>query len=85
VLRGIYDSEIDVTLRSRGDHGWQLQLEIEDGQIARGVVTSVDAAAAWFHEQVLVHYPNSVYAQTARGEVRRALADELAVRKLDGT
>lgn len=85
VLRGIYESEIDVTLRSRGDLGWQLQLEIEDGQVARGIVTSVDAAAAWFHEQVLVHYPDSVYAQTAKGEVKHALPDDTALRRLDGT
>jgi hypothetical protein len=56
---------------ARWDLSWQLQLEIEDGEVARGIVTSVDAAGAWFHEQVLVHYPDSVYAQTATGKVRR--------------
>jgi hypothetical protein len=82
VLRGIHESEIDVTLRSRWDLGWQLQIEIGDGQIARGVVTSVDEAATWFHEKVLAHYPNSLYAQMARGEIRRAVSDDAAVRQL---
>lgn len=85
VLRGIHQSEIDVTLRSRGDLGWQVQLEIEDGQAARNIVVSLDDAAAWFHEQVLAHYPNSIYAQTARGEIKQAIADELGVRQLDAT
>lgn len=85
VLRGIYESEIDVTLRSRWDLGWQLQLEIEDGQVARGVVRSLDEAAVWFHKQVLAHYPDSMYAQTARGEVKHALPDDTAMRRLDGT
>jgi hypothetical protein len=85
VLRGIHESEIHVTLRSRGDLGWQLQLEIDDGQTARGIVTSVDEAAAWFHEQVLAHYPNSIYAQSARGEIKRAVAEDIGVRRLDAT
>jgi hypothetical protein len=82
VLRGIHDSEIDVTLRSRWDLGWQLQIEIEDGQVARGIVTSLDEAARWLHEQVLVHFPDSVYAQEARGEIRRALSNDTTVRGL---
>jgi hypothetical protein len=85
VLRGIHESEIEVTLRSRGDLGWQLQLEIDDGQVARGIVNSLDEAAAWFHKNVLVHCPNSVYAQSVRRGIRRALPDDAAVRQLDGT
>lgn len=85
VLSGIYASEIDVTLRSRWDLGWQLQLEIEDGQVARGMVSSIDEAAAWFHEQILHHFPDSVYAQTSRGEIREALPTDASVRRLDGT
>ena len=85
VLRGIHECEIDVTLRTRWDLGWQLQLESEDGQVVRGIVTSVDEAATWFHEQVLAHFPNSVYAQSARGAIRRALPKDAAVRRLDGT
>jgi len=83
VLRGIYQSEIDVTLRSRWDLGWQL--EIEHGQVARAIVTSVDDAAPWFHEQILAHFPDSLYAQKARGEIREALADDVMIRRLDGT
>jgi len=85
VLRGIYESEIDVTLRSRWDLGWQLQLEIEDGQVARSVVRSLDEAAVWFHEQVVAHYPDSKYAHKARGDVKLALPDDTAMRRLDGT
>jgi hypothetical protein len=85
VLRGIHESEIEVTLRSRGDLGWQLQLEIADGQVARGIVTSLDEAAAWFHENVLLHCPNSVYAQSVRGGIRRAIPNDDGVRRLDGT
>jgi hypothetical protein len=85
VLRGIHESEIEVTLRSRGDLGWQLQIETDDGQVARGIVTSLDEAAAWFHGNVLVHCPNSVYAQSVRGAIRRALPNDAAVRQLDGT
>lgn len=85
VLRGIHESEIDVTLKSRGDLGWQLQLEIEDGETARGIVTSIDQAATWLHEQVLAHYPNSVYAQTVRGGIKQAVSEDLGVRQLDGT
>lgn len=85
VLRAIHKSEIDVTLKSRWDLGWQLQLEIEAGQVARGIVGSIDEAAAWFHEQVLLHFPDSSYAQTARGEIRRALPSDDAVRRLNGS
>jgi hypothetical protein len=85
VLRAIHESEIDVTLRSRWDLGWQLQLEIEDGQVARGIVTSLDEAATWLHEKVLLHFPESEYAQAARGEIRRALPNDTGMRRLDGT
>lgn len=49
------------------------QVEIENGQVARGMVHSLDEAATWLHEQMLVHFPDSLYAQTARGEIRQAL------------
>jgi hypothetical protein len=81
VLREIYASEIDVTLRSRWDIGWQL--EIEDGQVARAIVTSLDEAAPWFHEQVLIHYQNSLYSRTARGENRQALPKNATVRQFN--
>lgn len=84
VLRGIHESDIDVTLRSRGDVGWQLQIDIEGGNVARGVVRSLDDAATWLHEQVLVHFPDSEYAQSARGGVRKALPDDSSVRELSG-
>jgi hypothetical protein len=83
VLRGIYQSEIDITLRSRWDRGWQV--EIEHGQVARGVVSSLDEAAAWFHEQVLMHFPDSLYSQMVRGQVRQALPTDAAVRQLSTT
>ena len=85
VLHGIYQSEIDVTLRSRGDLGWQLQLEMEDGQVVRGIVSSAREAATWLHEQTLLHFPTSTYAQLVRGEVKRALPSEPTARRLDGT
>jgi hypothetical protein len=53
-------------------------------KVAREIVTSVDEAATWFQEKVLAHYPNSVCAQSARGEIRHALPID-AVRRLDGT
>jgi len=81
VLRGIYESEIDVTVRSRWDLGWQL--EIENGQVAREIVSSLDDAAAWFHERILVHFPDSTYSQAARGEIRHALPSDATVRRLD--
>jgi hypothetical protein len=83
VLRAIHESEIDVTLRSRWDLGWQVQ--IEDGQVARGIVPSLEQAATWLHEKVLIHFPDSLYAQEARGEIRRALPNDATVRRLDGT
>jgi hypothetical protein len=83
VLRRAYQSEIDVTLRSRWDLGWQL--EIEDGQVAREIVSSLDEAASWFDRQIIAHFPNSLYSQGTRGEIRTALPDEAAVRRLDGT
>lgn len=83
ILRRIYASEIDVTLRSRWNMGWQV--EIENGQVARAVVSSIDEAAMWLHEKMLVHYPDSLYAQTARGEIHQALANDDIVRPLKGT
>ena len=85
VLRGIYESEIDVTLRSRWNLGWQLQLELEDGQVARGIVTSVDEAATWLHEKVLLHFPDSAYSQMARREIRRAVPCDGAMRRFNAT
>jgi hypothetical protein len=83
VLRQIHQSEIEVTLRSKWDLGWQL--EIEQGQVARGMVASIDEAAAWFHEQVLAHYPDSLYSQAARGTLRQALPNDATARPLSAT
>ena len=82
VLRRIYESEIDVTLRSRWSTGWQV--EIENGQVARSIVSSLDEAAIWLHEQMLVHFPESRYAQIVRGEIRQALPNDTPVRELNG-
>lgn len=85
------------SLRSRWDSGWQV--EIENSQVARGVVHSLDEAATWFPaedlavrertlavvKQMLVHFPDSLYAQTARGEIRHAALDNTIVRQLNGT
>lgn len=83
ILRRIYESEVDVTLRSRWDTGWQV--EIENGLIARSMVNSLDEAATWLHGQMLLHFPDSLYAQTAREEIRQALPNNTYVRGLNGT
>jgi hypothetical protein len=62
VLRRLYESEIDVSIISRWDAGWQL--EIEGGEVARTFVGSPDEAAEWFHKQAIVHFPQSLYAKT---------------------
>lgn len=81
VLRQIYQSEIDVTVRSRWNIGWQV--EIENGQVARTMVQSLDDAAPWLHEQMMIHFPDSSYARRARGELRQAMPTEAFVRQLD--
>lgn len=82
VLSRIHQSGIEVTLRSRWNRGWQLQIESEEGQIARGVVASLDDAAAWLHEQMLLHCPQSSYSQMARDEVHIAVSTDASVRDL---
>lgn len=72
ILGRIQRSGVEVTLKSRWDQGWQLQLETEDGQVTRGIVSSLDDAAAWLHEHMLRDCPESLYSQTARNDVRVA-------------
>jgi hypothetical protein len=72
VLRCLYESEIDVSIVSRWDAGWQL--EIEGGQVARTFVDTPGEAAEWFHEQAITHFPESLYAKNAQRRFREALA-----------
>jgi hypothetical protein len=69
ILRGMYESEIDASMISRWDMGWELQ--IEGGHVARGFVDAPEQAAQWFHEQTMIHFPESLYAQKARGEIQQ--------------
>jgi hypothetical protein len=80
VLERIRQSEIDVSMISRCDFGWQL--EIEGGQVARALVNSAADAAKWFHAQVLIHFPESSYAKFERGNFREAVTVKLAGRSL---
>ena len=81
-MRRLYDSEIDVSITSRWDLGWELQ--IESGRVSSTFVASLDEAAAWFHQQALAHLPESAYARSFNSNFLQAVRDDVVVRHLSG-
>lgn len=63
VLEALYESEFDTTVYS-GERGWTVELR---DLRRRTEVNSLDEAAGWLHEQVMLNDPGCLYAARALG------------------
>lgn len=64
-LQKIYDSEINISITTFWDAGYELQLgDIANGFCAKGSVETAAEIIPWFQKAILEHYPNSEYAKS---------------------
>ena len=81
VMQALYASEIDCSVATAWDDGWDV--ELERGRVATARVDSLDAAARWLHEQAIARLTKSDYAKQRRPpRSSRAAAIETALREL---
>lgn len=65
VMQRLYDSEINVSVASFWDGGFDVKLGDDmNGFVAEASFKQWDAVEAWLDKQARDHYPNSTYAKT---------------------
>jgi hypothetical protein len=64
VLTALYASEINCSISSIWDSGWDVKLGDElNGFLAESNFQTVEEAAAFLHGAALIHFPKSDYAK----------------------
>ena len=62
ILQNLYDSEINFSISCFWDGGIDVKLgDSMNGYKAESNVDTIEQATKWFHEQALIHFPNSQY------------------------
>jgi hypothetical protein len=71
-MQRVYDSEIDAAIEWLWDGGFSMKLGDPDVPEARGHVRTWLEVEAWFRENILKYYPDSVFSKEERDAARSA-------------
>jgi len=64
VLRELYESELNCSIRSAWHSGWTVKLGDDlNGFVAKGTFGKVEEVAEFLHATALAHFPTSHYAK----------------------
>jgi hypothetical protein len=67
ILHDLYDSEINFSISSFWDAGFQVKLGDDlNGFVASGIAKTFDEAAEWLRVRAIEHHPDSAFAKTYR-------------------